>query len=276
MPTTDAHNAYERHRHRQRGNGTWQPFVDAEPVRAHARALMAAGMGWRTVAARSGLALGVVNRLLYGGGRRVTSRRVRVATAAAILAVRPDLESLAPTATTDGTGTRRRLSALVAIGHTQTYLAGRLDMSLTNLGRILHSETRVLVSTARATVVLYDELALTPGPSRKARQVAAGHGWASPLAWDDERIDDPAAKPIGWKRSASQRIRLDPSKVERACGGERLKLTPAEKDEAIRRLNAAGLNDRKISERIGLSARRVQSRRSSMGLPAITQHTVAA
>ena len=56
---------------------------------------------------------------------------------------------------------------------------------------------QVAVATAQLVRELYDELAMVTGPSQRARTLAAKHGWAPPLAWDDETIDDPAARPHG-------------------------------------------------------------------------------
>jgi hypothetical protein len=43
---------------------------------------------------------------------------------------------------------------------------------------------------------------MTPGPSDYYRNKARGLGWAPPLAWDDDLIDNPQAKPdLGERRA---------------------------------------------------------------------------
>jgi len=92
-------------------------------------------------------------------------------------------------------GTIRRIQALVANGYNQRDLAARLGMKPCNISRLLASQSRsVHVKTADRVVALFDELQLRPGPSDFARRRAARLGWPPPLAWDEDTIDDPAAK----------------------------------------------------------------------------------
>ena len=195
---------YERNRRRQQAYGRWQPYIDAEPVRAHVRALMAYGIGWMRIARLAGVPQGTVEKLLYGCPPRglAPSKRVRPETADKLLAVRPDPALLADAADTDGTGTRRRLQALVAAGWPQTHLAKQLGMHRANFGKTLHS-ARVLVATERAVRDLYDELwNLDPrehGVATRyydqARAIAHTNRWAPVGAWDDDTIDQPDAFP---------------------------------------------------------------------------------
>jgi hypothetical protein len=59
--------------------------------------------------------------------------------------------------------------------------------------------------TAEQITALYDQLTALPPPTGRAatyaRTVAAKHGWVSPWAWDDDRIDDPEQGPQGVARS---------------------------------------------------------------------------
>lgn len=88
---------YMRDKSRQVKDGRWQPYVDADPVRAHVATLRAAGIGWRRIARIAGLNESVVWKLVHGDPARglAARQRVRPATAAALLAV-----------TVDGRGTR--------------------------------------------------------------------------------------------------------------------------------------------------------------------------
>jgi hypothetical protein len=191
-----AHAAYEKHRVRETAYGRWRPFVDAASARAHVEGLQAAGMGWRRVARTAGLTPGVVRRLVYGNPGRAPSQRIRPDTAAKILAVTLDL---ADRQLVDAAGTRRRIQALVAIGWSQTRIATRLDMLVTNL-ITLSRRDRVTVAKRRAVAKLYDELWNVEPPAGtrwerisviRAQNLARREGWPRPMDWDDDRIDDP-------------------------------------------------------------------------------------
>lgn len=200
----EARRVYEQRRRRLKAYGRTN-FVDAEPVRQHVKALQASGLGWMRIAALAGVNRSVVDKLLYGDQRRGVSptKRMRPETARKILAVRPGLESLGSVAGVDGTGTRRRLEALIARGWSQSSLARQLGMFPGNFGRTLRSEA-VYASTARAVRELYERLWDTPPPEStrfekgsvaRARAYAQRNGFAPPLAWDEETIDDPDATP---------------------------------------------------------------------------------
>lgn len=108
-----------------------------------------------------------------------------------------------------GIGTVRRLRALIAIGWSQSDLAARLGVTqqqVSLLTRGIHPE--VHVSTREAVTRLYDQLSMTVPTHRPAHSVnrtradAARKGWAPPLAWDDDQIDNPDAQPEGMATAA--------------------------------------------------------------------------
>jgi hypothetical protein len=77
-------------------------------------------------------------------------------------------------------------------------------MTLANFGKLIHRQGQVTKATAAAVVALYDELwnatptagsASLAGGITRAKKVAQGYGWPPPMAWDDDTIDDPAARP---------------------------------------------------------------------------------
>ncbi|WP_051124631.1 hypothetical protein [Amycolatopsis benzoatilytica] len=201
----EANNAYQRDRKRQRGYGR-AAYVDAEPACAHLRALGDAGIGWRRAAELAGLSTSVVSKLLYGQTSRAPSKRVRAATAEKILAVEINAEGMAAHAIVDATGTRRRLCALVAIGWTQTQLAELLGLTPNNFWPLIHGQPNITAARRRAVVQLYDDLWDKPPAddalARKSRRYAQRHGWVPPLAWDDDKIDNPAARPAGVRMDA--------------------------------------------------------------------------
>ena len=197
--------AWTRHKTRMLAYGRWQPYVDAEPVRAHVKALMAYGIGWQRVADLAKVPRGSVSRLLYGAAEaEEPSKRVRPRTAERLLAVKAVPENLGRTTAVDATGTRRRLQALVAIGWSQRTLAGRLGMYPHAIGDITQGREKVAAGTAVAVRKLFAEMWTVLPPETtprerlaadRARKMAHARGWVSPMAWDSDEIDDPDAVP---------------------------------------------------------------------------------
>lgn len=99
-------------------------------------------------------------------------------------------------AMTDAVGTIRRGRALHAIGYPIYRIAQDIPMNSNDLGRILTLEpAAVRQSIAERMTMLYQQLSGTPGPSHLASCAARRLRWNSPIAWDDDSIDDPAAIP---------------------------------------------------------------------------------
>lgn len=192
------------------GTNLIRRMVDGETVRAHLRALMDAGMGWKRIASLAGVSSSTVSSILYGEHRddpshpdyRPPRKQMRRRIADALLGVRLDL---ADRALVDATGARRRLQALVVVGWSQSRLAQMVGMTPASLGLLIHGRRdRVLVSTAAAVQRLYDaHWAAGPVPTNRAersgfvrvRAAAVERGWVPAMAWDDDMIDDPAAQP---------------------------------------------------------------------------------
>lgn len=195
---------YEKHRKRLHAYGRFTHLVDAQPARDHVHELIAQGLGLKTLANISGVSGGALSRLMYGSKGQPASKRIHRDTETRILAVRATIDTLAPGAITDGTGTRRRLQALMTLGWSQTRLAAALDYQTRNFGHLINGTRGVTVATAHAVRALYDNLwdqAPTianhweAGGSNRARKYATERGWVPPMAWDDDTIDDPNATP---------------------------------------------------------------------------------
>ncbi|MCX5000950.1 hypothetical protein [Streptomyces longwoodensis] len=199
-----ARSRYDENRTKAITAGTWQPFVDAEPVRVHVRHLQECGMGLRAIAAVARVDRKVLQAVLNGRPERGTGpqEKIRPEAAAAVLAVEPTLENLAPRTLVDATGTRRRVQALVAAGWPQQRLAEYLGMQPGNFGCFL-SRASVTVGSVLAVRAMYDALwrvdpvdhGATPAGVERARRYAAAKGWAPFGAWDDDTIDDVNAFP---------------------------------------------------------------------------------
>lgn len=196
FPCRIAINQWKVRRGRRIGYGTWRPWVDAEPVRAHLKTLSDFGIGWERAAEVAGLSTATVSGLLYTRGANRRSEKCRPETAAAILAVKPCIDNVSDWARTDGTGTIRRLRALVALGHTAQDLGDRLPLHTEALRRTINVGGRVTGVLARATRDLYEELSSVRPEgwtANRCRRMAVSKGWVPPLAWDD--IDDPNEQP---------------------------------------------------------------------------------
>jgi hypothetical protein len=182
---------YEQARRRKALYGRWEPYVPADEARAHVRSLQAAGMGWKRIAHAAGLSTSVVWKLLYGDRTRnlAPSKRIRPATAAALLAVEPDL---APGARILAFDTWRRIEGLVALGYSKRWIAQQLGAQDNGL-QIRTWE--VEVRTAQAVQALADRIGDTPAPpsqsSARARNYAQERGWLTPAQqWAQEFEDD--------------------------------------------------------------------------------------
>lgn len=156
----------------------------------------------------------------------------------------------------DATGTRRRLRALARIGWTGAVLGERLGVSRDAVNKMTR-HAQVYRTTAEKVAALYDELSMTPGPSERVRRMAKAKGWPPPLAYDEEDLDDPRARPaIGYALQRQQRA-FDEIAVERAMHDASVRLRPAERAEVVRRLTRAGLSAAQIAQRVGVTDRSV-------------------
>ena len=174
-------------------------WTTPEKAVAHLDMLRGAGMGLRQIQLRTGIARSTMMQL---PGRKRISR----ATEASILAVRP---APAAGARVDGTGTTRRLRALMAIGYSGKQIGDRLDITTANLWPLVRGREKVHAATARKVADLYDQLWDQPGNRAKSINLARARGWALPLAWDDDEIDDPTATPCLDSRTAGAQVSLE-------------------------------------------------------------------
>lgn len=210
-PCTTAATAANAEREKQKAFARYDSGrVDADPVREHMQYLMDNGVSAKRIAALTGLALSTVGAIRWGRQERNHKpyARVKKTTAEKILAVKPQLEDMAPGRYIDSTGSVRRIQALVAIGWSQARLAKRLGMEAGNMSTFMAAEN-CTVKRALAVRDLYNRYWNQPQPgtdhrskiaANRARNYAAARGWVPPLAWDDDTIDNPAAKPdLGFK-----------------------------------------------------------------------------
>lgn len=170
-------------------------LVDAEPVRAHAKALLGLGWGLAELQARAG---GNVSTLIYGAPNRNAKplKRINPATARKILSI--PLAMVPTTNLVDAAGSRRRVQALCVLGYAAGWQARQVGASKNTVQYLATGPTQqVQARWALGIRDLYDRLWDVPAPETKHSKItrtnALERGWLPPIAWDDDLIDVPEA-----------------------------------------------------------------------------------
>jgi transcriptional regulator with XRE-family HTH domain len=229
------------HRKRYEGN----PDVPVTPeLMNHLKNLQSAGMGYRAIADTAGIGRKTVAELLRGD--RI--RGVRPATYQALMAVQGS-PSWAP-----AVGITRRLRGLAMLGWRQTDISTKSGVAVSVINELMAGNQQVCMRThAAALKECYEQLSMRVGPSERSRNRATAKGWAPTLAWDDDAIDDPAAKPVGVIGSITKAAGVDESAIERRILGDRTaRLHKGESAEVVRRLLADGWTQNAIRRHTGL------------------------
>lgn len=163
-------------------------LVDPAPVLEHLADLRSLGWTWEQIGHAAGTSPHMPRDLHHG-----IYRRLRRESADALLAV-----PLAPAASRrgrDSTGTRRRVQALAWMGWPAREIARRAGCPVSTLRTLILPGRRISYDLAARVARVYEQLHMTPGLSRGAAGKARGMGFAPPLAWDPDTIDDPDARP---------------------------------------------------------------------------------
>ena len=208
-PTVRTKADYNRARRRAIAYGRWTPYTNAEPARRHITTYLTAGVTPHTLALLSGEDRKTITRLIHGEPTtgRAPSRRIRQSTADALLAVTVPVDQIRLGALVTSIGSRRRVQALATLGWPRPHIAATAGIADSVVDYLL-VRPWVRASTAVAITGAYDRLwDLVPEQhgvrlrdARRIRRLAQQAGWARPMEWDDDRIDDPAAWPdrTGW------------------------------------------------------------------------------
>jgi hypothetical protein len=208
-PCTDAARLAEARRRKAQAFGRYDSGrTDAAPVREHLKMLMANGVSLRRASELTGISMSTLGYIVYGRKERGEGPRKRVLkrVALAVLTIQPSLETAAPQRIVDGTGSRRRIEALATLGYSVASTVRRVGMIRNNAYPLMHKGAGIEAVTAIKIRELYDELWNKPYEpdewrqkiaANRTRNMAAQKGWAPPLAWDDETIDNPKARPRG-------------------------------------------------------------------------------
>jgi DNA-binding CsgD family transcriptional regulator len=206
----ERYNRNVRERMAKKSAGSYDRLVDAGPVRAHVKVLIAAGATPRGIAVQAGLNEKVVRLLLplQYGQRQPAKHRVLSDSARKILAVTVD--DVTPPRV-NAVGTIRRIQALVADGWPMVRLAEQLDMSPNYVWQVIKraetdEQSRVQGSSARRVAARY-ELLSRRSPTRhgvpkwmaaRTRKLGADRRWPNSRYWADRMdvIDDPHFEPL--------------------------------------------------------------------------------
>lgn len=241
-------NTWQHTRLRAVADGTWQPFIDATPLRQHLLKLYAAGLTPHRVSVLTGIDWNTVRLYTQAAPRqgRGMIRQTTPETAAKILAIQPE-----PTlpGRVDPTGTRRRIQALSAIGWPLRELGPHIGIKPDNVRRILKRGQSVYGTTAHAVSDTYNQLR-NDHPSKhgvssigiaRALRNASQHRWAPPKYWDQYpgAIDDPHFEPM-YRLTRREIIAQDAHELIRFSGlsrqsaADRLGVSKAYIDHAFR------------------------------------------
>lgn len=240
---------YGTYRDRQIAYGRWKPDrVPAAAARAHLAKLHAAGVKTTQLPTLTGISKGTVLRTMKPETAQISEQ-----TAAAILAVPiPEraADVVADNARVPALGARRRIQALISYGYTQKQLAEQIgiDPSSPTMAAMVerphapdHTGESITAEYDRRIKELFDRLQVEPGPSDWARAYGAQRGWPLPLEWDEEEIDNPAARPVQARRTEqSDRAAIREERRERVL-------------ELVGRRS-----ETQIAEEVGLTQRTVQ------------------
>jgi predicted transcriptional regulator len=167
--------------------------VPAAPIAAHIRTLLDPGVSVRRVAELAGISETCVRQILNG------QRTTGVRTATALQALTVSRVRAHPKVRVSALGAQRRIQALFTLGWRVKDINAAAGQDIEH---VLHRDT-ILRETHDAVCRAYDTLSMRHGPSTATRNRAHKSGYAPPLAWDDDKLDDPRA------RSARRRSQVD-------------------------------------------------------------------
>lgn len=199
----ERYNAWSRDRERAIADGTWQPLLDAEPIRQHLLKLHAAGITIHRVSTLTGLTYKSVRSFTQHDYGNASPRRRRCTQEVADKILAVTLEDHG-TAYVNPIGSARRFQALVAIGWPTIYTARRAGLHPSNRTTIFQAPT-MRASTAQRIADVYDEMrhqkpsrdGVSPTSIKRAKKQAADKRWPPPKYWDEVgAIDDPDFEPL--------------------------------------------------------------------------------
>lgn len=249
---TDAKSAYWARMSKLKAYGRWvAKHVDPAGAREHLAKLRAAGLGIRTIEKHTGVDDSTLRALAAGQYRRIDA-----STAERLLAMPLDT-TVAAGAVVDGTGSRRRLQALIAIGWSESKLAAQLGLTTFSVHWLFEGNNTTR-ETADSIRDLYERVWDTPPPqdttgdkaaATRSINRAARNDWPPPLAWDDDTIDDPATEPHEARRNEKRKQRVTADVLEDL---DWLRRTGAHPDTAAERVGMTRRTLEREAHRAGM------------------------
>jgi transcriptional regulator with XRE-family HTH domain len=157
--------------------------------------LRAAGYSLRTVSILSGVNLETIGKFArdehQGKVIRFTQERIMS------VPFPEGLHLMSPrhAALVCGVGTMRRLRALAVAGYSFTELGEALGVTASAVSYWARGDYQVTAVTAARVKKLFDELQMIPGNNKTVTDRALRKGWIAALAWDEDDMDNPNARP---------------------------------------------------------------------------------
>lgn len=167
-------------------------------------------------------------------------------------------------------GVVRRLRALVARGIPLSDIAFDMACTVGEVDDLIGWSDPTTVATSPlprvlwfSAVAVYDGSAMRLTNLRDDVRIAAvDRGWAVPLAWDDQDIDDPHEN---CRTPADYTIGADTSAVQRRLDGDRtVELSQADKTLLVRMSIERGWSDERLADLLGDSRSTATRRRTRM------------
>lgn len=242
-------------------------YVASDDTRARLQELVRMHIPLRALADVTGLSDTTLTSILEGRHGQIQGRTAHLVTSATITDVYQLAGGHVPSI-----GAVRRVEALFAIGWRKSDL---LALGMPPAQLVTRPRHLISADGWRQVREIYNRLSMTPGTSSTTRNRAARRGYAPPLAWDEETIDDPRAEPEVGDRVERA---VDPIAVARAVSavrpvggaGSRDTRIPLTHDEGVavaRTLTARGASDREIASVLGVSSRTVGRLRLRYEIP---------
>lgn len=163
-------------------------------------------------------------------------------------------------------GTRRRIQALKALGHSGADIAKPLGVTYQAVHKLEHGTSdKVFAATAEKVAVVFEQMCMVPAigyHQRRMRNQALARGYLPPLAWDD--IDNDPEPPTV-ETAGNWEDQIDHAVVRRILDGDKRprKLTHAEVAEIVRVLLGRGMSTHQIERDYGFKTDRYRRQESA-------------
>lgn len=213
--------------------------IDSTPACDRVHELLAAGWNQRQIADAANCS----ERAISEAAQRIHPTMPRT-TLQQILAIDPGQPVPQPLQYADATGSRRRLQALLVIGHPARDIAAAVGLNAGPLVLIARGiRQQVRPNTRERITAIYPAWTRAPGTCDRTRTWAQKYGWHGPLAWDSNTIDDPNAQPDADDATVIE-LKRDELAIHRA--------------EEIEHLARFGVTHAEIARRVGVSEKYVR------------------